>query len=247
MIFISMRDTELLTNVKDLIKKNQYYYQIKDHNDRLSIVHDTFIYIWSKMKKGELSTEWEDIKGYTFIACRNNCLSYLRKKHRRPKTISIDEEGSFIQLYQDDSDVEYQETLDKKIETIKGFLDLDIDKMILSLRLKGYQLEKIAEILDMDYEKVSAINRSIVRYLNKKLNNNDCKPKSEIQTRSKEYNVINIDTDEIVYTNRNKRVIADKYHLPRLKINEWVDTGRVFQGNLVIKSIFKKKEGRPKK
>jgi len=247
MIFISMRDTELLTNIKDLIKKNQYYYQIKNENDRLTVVHDTFIFIWTKLNNGELSKQWEDIMGYTFIACRNNCLSYLRKKQRLPKILSLDSEEFTVQLEQDDSEAEYQQILDKKIETIKGFLDIDLDKRILNLRLKGHRLEEIADILNMDYKKVSAINRSIVRYLNKKFNNNDCKPKSEIQTRSTEYNVINIDTDEIVYTNRNKRVIADKYHLPRLKINEWVDTQRVFQGNLVIKSIFKRKEGRPKK
>jgi DNA-directed RNA polymerase specialized sigma24 family protein len=239
-----MRDTELLTNIKDLIKKNQYYYQIKNENDRLTVVHDTFIFIWTKLNNGELSKQWEDIMGYTFIACRNNCLSYLRKKQRQPKILSLDSEEFTVQLEQDDSEAEYQQILDKKIETIKGFLDIDLDKRILNLRLKGHRLEEIADILNMDYDKVSYINRSIVRYLNKKMNNVEYKPKSEVVLRNKEYQIINTETGEVVFKSRNKRIIADKYHLPRLRINEWVDTGRLFGGNLTIKSIHCSKSGK---
>ena len=84
-----MRDNELLELIEQRVKKNPYYYQIKDKSDRNIIINDLFMNIWEKIRDGEISDKWEEIKGYVFISGRNNCLNYLRKKKKPSGVVLI--------------------------------------------------------------------------------------------------------------------------------------------------------------
>jgi len=57
-------------------------------DDKKDIVQDTILILNSKIEDGSLSTDFEQIKGYSFIVLRNYCTSFQRKETRRETPVA---------------------------------------------------------------------------------------------------------------------------------------------------------------
>lgn len=162
-----MNEIELLSKIKEGIKKNQYFYQIKDEHDRQTIINNTFLLINKNINNGKLSNDYDNLKDYIFISTRNNCLKYLRRKQiERTRYIS---DNTYCEKYDTPIEEEEYTLVDYQIEKIKSLLELDIDKEIIRLRLEGYRFKEISEILNIDEVRIHNIMKTLLRYLRKKL------------------------------------------------------------------------------
>jgi len=226
-----MNEKELMKHIKHLVTCNNYWAQVRDKNDRLTIINDIFMNVWPKILNGHIPNDFEDCKNYIFISCRNTVLSHLRKKKvERDTFISLDGGGNVEPSYE----MDYKEE-NYKLRQILNLLELPIDREIYNLRLEGYTIAEIAVILDMDYNRVRNINKSILDYLRKKIKDPNYKRKIIPKTRNYIYNVIDTTTDEVVFSSKHKRTIADKFKLGRQKINKLIDTDKIFNEKLTIK------------
>ena len=236
-----MKEEELYEKIKELITKNQYYSQIKNKIDRESILNDTYIYIWQKINENKLSNDWEEIKGYCFISCRNNCLNYLRQKQKERSILSIEDAiGTKYDSYEIE---ELDEDIIRKVKWVFNTLPFDIDKKIMRMRLEGYQLKEIAQELDIDQNRIIMINKSIRNFLRNKWEDKDT-PRYLPRLKNRVYVVMDIETGEKVFKSTVKRVISNKYSLDRKNINDWIDTGRVFNEKLIIKTEYFRNESK---
>jgi len=227
-----MNEKELMKHIKHLVTCNNYWAQVRDKNDRLTIINDIFMNVWPKLQSGHIPNDFEESKNYIFISCRNTVLSHLRKKKvERDMFISLDGEGNVESSYE----MDYKEE-NYRLTQILNLLELPIDREIYKLRLDGYKIAEIAVILDMDYNRVRNINKSILEYLRKKIKNPNYKRKIIPKTRNSIYNVIDTTTDEVIYYSKNKRTIADKFKIKRQSINRFIDTDKIFNEKLTIKS-----------
>jgi len=225
-----MNEKELMKHIKHLVTCNNYWAQVRDKNDRLTIINDIFMNVWPKILNGHIPNDFEEAKNYIFISCRNTVLSHLRKKKiERDMFVNFEEvnvESSYEMDYKEEN---------YKLTKILDFLELDIDREIYKLRLEGYTIAEISKILNMDYNRVRNINKSILDYLRKKIKDPNYKRKIIPKTRNSIYNVIDTTTDEVVFSSKHKRTIADKFKLGRQKINKFIDTDKIFNEKLTIK------------
>lgn len=172
-----MTDNELLNNIQDIATKSPYYHQIKDSFQRETIINDVFISIWKGIKEGNMSSEWQDIKGYAFISCRNNSLQYLRKlKDERDREST---ENALEVLYEDEIDdkIEYLNWIENALDEIFELIQIPIDREILKLRLRGYTLSQVADELGETYEEVYRISNNTRKYLRKQIDSPYFKPR----------------------------------------------------------------------
>jgi DNA-directed RNA polymerase specialized sigma24 family protein len=58
------------------------------YEDKKDIIQDTIIAINSKIEDGSLSTDFNEIKGYSFIVLRNFCTAWQRKEIRRETPVA---------------------------------------------------------------------------------------------------------------------------------------------------------------
>jgi len=228
-----MNEEELYKTVKRLVSKNQYYYQVKNKEDRQSIINDTYIYVWNKVNKGEL--DMDEQEGYVFIAGRNNCLNYLRKKRKHDKrTVSIDEptdDDKTIDIPNPPNTYDYE--IDEKINKILSLMDNDDEIEFLKMRLSGYTLEEIAELKNMDNEQIYRLNKQLKYHIRKRYDTGDLTGKLTGKTL---YQVYDIETGEIIYQTKNKRTI-ETVGIARRMINYYVENEIVFNKKYKIKTI----------
>ena len=182
-----MNEKELMKHIKHLVTCNNYWAQVRDKNDRLTIINDIFMNVWPKILNGHIPNDFEEAKNYIFISCRNTVLSHLRKK---------------------------------KIER-----DMFVN----------FEEVNVESSYEMDYNRVRNINKSILDYLRKKIKDPNYKRKIIPKTRNSIYNVIDTTTDEVVFSSKHKRTIADKFKIGRQKINKFIDTDKIFNEKLTIK------------
>ena len=237
-----MNDLQLLKKIKEDIKKNPYYHQIKNKHDKEDIVHKTFMYIWKKIKNNEISDDYDDIQDYIFISTRNNCLLYLRRIQReRSRYVYGD---TYNDKYGTSNEVENDTFIQEKINYIKSLLIYDIDKQIIDLRLEGYTFKEISDILNIDINKVHNINKTLVRFIRNKIQNSNIRryPPSIL---NKKYKVINTDTKEIVYQCLYISQLSNKYNIKERYIKDNLLNGsKVFNKNLRIEIEYFKNNGR---
>jgi RNA polymerase sigma factor (sigma-70 family) len=172
-----MNDIELLNNIKDIATKSPYYHQIKDSFQKETIINDVFISIWNSIRQGNMSSDWEDIKGYAFISCRNNSLQYLRKlKDERHRESG---ENALEVIYEDEIEdkIEYLNWIDNTLDEIFELIQVPIDREILKLRLRGYTLSQVADELGETYEEIYRISNNTRKYLRRQIDSPYFKPR----------------------------------------------------------------------
>ena len=237
-----MKDVELLENIKERIRKNPYYYQIKDKTDRDTIINDLFMNVWEKIRSGEMSDEWEEIKGYVFISGRNNCLNFLRK-HKNQIKMSIDSDISDSNNFKYDEDTDRVEFIEEENKKIKFLKEIDLlgtmDRKILDMRVEGMMMRDIAEELNEPLEEIERINRNMVRYLRNQW--------WFTNTMNRRY-----DSKDIMYrvydTKTNTSMVFEtqidicrEYLYNRNKMKHYINTGKMFRRRYIIKTILKNK------
>lgn len=223
-----MKEQELLKIIKDLITKNNYWSQIRDKDDRLTLIHDVFMNVWPKIEDGRVPSNYEECKSYIFISCRNTVLKHLYKvKKERDAKVMIDEVQ--IDFTEDNS---LSDARQEKINTVLNKLKDGLEKDIFKLRVQGYSIQEISQKLDLTELTVENANRNLIRNARNLIFNKKIKKK----IIHRKYSVINTETDELVFVGYNKRVISDKYRLSRYRIDKYIDTNIIFNKNLIIKS-----------
>ena len=58
------------------------------YEDKKDIIQDTIIALNAKIEDGSLSTDFNEIKGYSFIVLRNFCTSWQRKEQKRETPVA---------------------------------------------------------------------------------------------------------------------------------------------------------------
>ena len=58
------------------------------YDDKKDIVQDAILILNSKIEDGSLSTDFEEIKGYSFIVLRNYCTAFQRKEIKRETPVA---------------------------------------------------------------------------------------------------------------------------------------------------------------
>ena len=129
------------------------YFATKIVNDELQaedIVADCFIKLWDRRESFETP---EKVKAFLYIACRNNCLNYLRDQKRRTAA----QELYFQQLDQDSEeflyeiiDTEIVDILAREIESLPGKCR-EVFKLIY---LEGKNTDEIAGVLGLNVQTV---------------------------------------------------------------------------------------------
>jgi len=162
-----MTDSELMGHIRERITKNPYYHQIQDNMDKETIINDLFLNVWKKIGKGELVNEWEEIKGYVFIAGRNNCLKYLREEKKyRERHVDIDlSDPNDFKYNVDKERMEHFIQQEQMIDFINKNVDEGIDKTVFDLRMKGMNLPQISKHLNMELYELVKINTNTIRRL----------------------------------------------------------------------------------
>ncbi len=149
------------------------YFASKIVNDVLQaedIVADCFIKLWERRENFEDSSK---VKSFLYIACRNNCLNYLRNEKRKTaaqelylQQLDQDSEEIFYELI----DTEIVDILAKEIENLPGKCR-EVFKLIY---LGGKTTEQIAAELNLNVQtvrnhKTRAIELLKVQFLKKGL------------------------------------------------------------------------------
>lgn len=229
-----MNENELYKNIKQVINKNQYYYQIKNKEDRETVLNDTFMNVWKNINNNNLVNDWEEIKNYVYVSSRNNCLQYLRRKKREKSHINIDDVSGKEYNPTMDYDTINDDFIQERVKWVMDSLTLDIDKEIFELRFQGYSLDEISEKLNICKKRIVIINNCIRQYLCNKEKGRDYKRKLR-KTEDKKYVVIN-SLGEKIFESLTKKGVANKYDLETKRINNWIDTGLKFGDELIIKT-----------
>lgn len=237
-----LTEKTLMEHIRERITKNPYYHQIKDKTEKETIINDLFVNVWLKIKNGEMSDKWEDIKGYVFISGRNNCLSYLRKrKEEREKLVSIDadEEYNNYKYNPDTERVEFHNVVEEKLKFMKEEL-FDEDLKVMMLRIKGYTLKEIGDMLGKDIMEMERINRNMIRYLRNRWTNKyhfDAVKKKYGSLANLHYKVIDTKGIEEPTIWINKTELAAYYGVNKHRINEYVCSSHRIDGRYRIKIL----------
>lgn len=231
-IFNSMKEKELYKRIRDLMTKNSFYHQITNKEDKETVINNTFMNIWKKIQSGDLSQIEEENNDYIFMACRTNCMAFLRSyKHRNRIYTEVEELPTYILPNDED---EYNSNVETILERLIQSLPIEGDREFLRLRAKGYTLEEIANEFNIGESEVIYLNKRIVKYLRRKHN---ITPKRKNDNL---YQLIDIETDEVIATTPNKRDLEPL--VPRLhlkKLNDAIDRGTIINNKYKIKKIKK--------
>lgn len=161
-----MEQIEIYELIKHKFTKIRSWYSLTIE-EREDLIHNTFLQIVDKMNSGKLSDNWEN---YIFIACRNNCLDYTKKRNKKlfnkvpVETIDHSLEEKFDDPFKN-------EELARCKEFLFSNLTLDIDKQVIQMRMEGIMIDDIAKILDLSNEQVDKIISNVKYTIYKKLNN----------------------------------------------------------------------------
>ena len=126
-------DDELYSQLKHLVSTVPTCNFIP-YEDKKDIIQDVIITLNSKIEDGSLSTDFKEIKGYSFIVLRNYCTSWQRKEQKRETPVA-----EFWELTDDSitgEEIEYREHLHRLVNTYiqhpkYSFLDRKVCEMIL--------------------------------------------------------------------------------------------------------------------
>ncbi len=131
-----------------------------DSTEAEEIVNDTFIKLLDK-QPGHFADE-QSLKAFLYILTRNACFNLLR----RTKNHSLDD-YQLKQLYYTEEVMERTEILSR----IKQEVDAlpASEKQVMQLVQAGKKQAEIAEIMELDVEKVKAIRRKAIARLRIKL------------------------------------------------------------------------------
>jgi RNA polymerase sigma factor (sigma-70 family) len=80
-------DDELYSQLKHLVSTVPTCNFIP-YEDKKDIIQDVIITLNSKIEDGSLSTDFKEIKGYSFIVLRNYCTSWQRKEQKRETPVA---------------------------------------------------------------------------------------------------------------------------------------------------------------
>jgi hypothetical protein len=185
-----------------LIKKNLRLtglYNKLDSSERTTIITDTFLRIKNKESEGTLKENIEDNLNYIFIATKQNAMCLLREKKKyKNKFIEVEEFPMENNLNEYNHDVEIV------LKQIISSIEFEPDRQFMEMRASGMTLEEIAKAFNEDYDSAYRKNKRIIAQIRRK---NKINPK--VKNNSK-YQVIDIDTNEIIYETTNKRTIESK-------------------------------------
>jgi DNA-directed RNA polymerase specialized sigma24 family protein len=214
-----METNELYKKLRYLITKNIYFSQIKNKEDRETIINNSFINIWTRINNGELSNEWDEIKGYCFISLKNNTLEYIRSSKKRINNLEyIDEINSDIEIYEEDND---SVEIDKIKSLIENPMVLNkIQSKIMLEKLNGLTHKQIGELYGLTTDQVTKYSKTSINRIRFELGmENGCKTKIK---KSYIYEITNTITNE---TNAylNKSIMAKDYGLTRRELKKLID------------------------
>ena len=227
-----METNELYKKLRHLITKNIYFSQIKNKEDRETIINNSFINIWARINNGELSKEWDEIKGYCFISLKNNTLEHLRKVKKMNSNIQYMDE-----INTDIEDVEeYIETglIDKVKRLIQNPMVLnEIQSKIMLEKLNGLTYKEIGELYDLTTEEIRNYVRTAIYRLRNQLGLN-----SGYKTtlhRDKLYVITNVNTNKTT-TYTSKEVMAKENGLTRRELEKLIKNGTYNHYSLLLKN-----------
>jgi RNA polymerase sigma factor (sigma-70 family) len=163
-----MEQLEIYKLIKYKFTKVRYWYTLTIE-EREDLIHNTFIEVWDKVLNGTLSDRWEN---YIFIACRNNCITYLRKRNKLLSN-KLPVEAVDYSLEEKFNDPFKNEQLLRCKEFLLSKLNLDIDKQVIQMRMEGIKIADIGKELDLSDEQVDKIISNVKYTIYKKLNNEE--------------------------------------------------------------------------
>jgi DNA-directed RNA polymerase specialized sigma24 family protein len=214
-----MEANELYKKLKHLVNKNTYYSQIKNNEDRETIVNDIFMKIWTMMNNGEISNEWDDIKGYCFISLKNKTIEYLRTVKLKENTLEYMDEING-DIWGNEEELEWVE-IDKIKSLIENPMVLNkIQSKIMLEKLNGLTHKQIGELYGLTTDQVTKYSKTSINRIRFELGmENGYKTKIK---KSYIYEITNTITNE---TNAylNKSIMAKDYGLTRRELKKLID------------------------
>lgn len=145
-----MKEKELLDYITNLIVKVTKFNQIKNNDDKQTIINDVFLKIWDKLQSGELEDNFENIKGYIFISAKNATIRFLQDNTKYNNRYSSNE-------LNDDDFIIFDESYDNTIKDILYEVKDERLRDMIKLRLEGYKLDEIGEKYNLNKSQVSKI------------------------------------------------------------------------------------------
>jgi RNA polymerase sigma-70 factor (ECF subfamily) len=126
------------------------------------VVSDVFFNIWSKREKLEIK---DNLKGYLFLATRNQSLNYRSKENFNTEEVDVTKEYINIPEFEAaDSDIQYKE-LEIEIQHILEELPPQRRLIFKLNRLDGLKYKEIAETLSISVNTVQKQMIEASRYV----------------------------------------------------------------------------------
>jgi RNA polymerase sigma factor (sigma-70 family) len=151
------------------------------YEEKLDLVQESMIQLHRKIEEGRLSTDFKEIKGYSFMVLRNFCNKY----HITKRDIAVEEFWELEDEQTNPDEIEYREYLHKLIKQyIQHHKYDDTQKRLCELLLEDYSDEEIRQETGMVGKEVGKQKFSLknkmkydvrrpVRYAIKNMNNKD--------------------------------------------------------------------------
>jgi hypothetical protein len=128
--------------------------------DKKDIIQDTMVSLFDKFKEGKITDNFDDIKGYSFMALRNKCVVFRNKHKPQYTSVPIEEIGNTVEI---DLDKEDHNLYLHKL--ITHYLQHDkyskLQKETCMLLLDNKKNKEIAEELNISQKDVALIKYNI--------------------------------------------------------------------------------------
>lgn len=135
---------------------------VRSHEVAEEITNDVLYQLW---KSRERLKGIENVKYYAFVASKNRCINYLKKKTGK-NTMSIDEVN--VEMYIDDADPELiflHDELKNYLETIIDQLPRQCKLVFKLIKEEGFSYKEVGELLGISTRTVNVHMVNAVKQL----------------------------------------------------------------------------------